>query len=109
PHMALPRTRPPPPPTDAIPIAPCPAVQFNPAYVRSPPRPRLATTIVPRPHITLLILAVDVCDSDGMAGGGPMKDRTHFEHRLDMYGSGDEVVEHLAGIEDYLLALATYH
>jgi hypothetical protein len=30
-----------------------------------------------------------------------MKDRTHFEHRLDMYGSGDEVVEHLAGIEDY--------
>jgi hypothetical protein len=33
--------------------------------------------------------------------GANMKDRTHFEHRLDMYGSGDEVVEHLAGIEDY--------
>jgi hypothetical protein len=38
-----------------------------------------------------------------------MKDRTQFAHRLDMYGSGDEVVEHLAGIEDYLLAVATYH
>jgi hypothetical protein len=50
-----------------------------------------------------------LCDSDGIAGGANMKDRTHFGHRLDMYGSGDEVVEHLAGIEDYLLAVATYH
>jgi hypothetical protein len=49
--------------TDPIPIAPCPAVQFNPAYVRSPPRPRLATTIVPRPHITLLIQEVIARDS----------------------------------------------
>jgi hypothetical protein len=38
-----------------------------------------------------------------------MKDRTHFAHRLDMYGSGDEVIEHLALIEDHLLAIATYH
>jgi hypothetical protein len=38
-----------------------------------------------------------------------MKDRTQFAHRLDMYDSGDEVVEHLALIEDHLLAIATYH
>ena len=38
-----------------------------------------------------------------------MKDRTQFAHRLDLCGSDDEVVEHLAGIEDYLLAIATHH
>jgi hypothetical protein len=38
-----------------------------------------------------------------------MKDRTLFAHRLEMCDSDGEVTEHLAGIEDYLLAIATYH
>jgi hypothetical protein len=60
------------------------------------------------PKISLtMFLSAGVCDSD--TARGYMKDRTHFAHRLDVYGSGDEVVEHLAGIEDYLLAVATYH
>jgi hypothetical protein len=38
-----------------------------------------------------------------------MKDRTHFAHRLEMCDRDGEVAEHLAGIEDYLLAIAAYH
>jgi hypothetical protein len=38
-----------------------------------------------------------------------MKDCTHFAHRLEICDSDGEVTEHLAGIEDYLLAIATYH
>jgi hypothetical protein len=38
-----------------------------------------------------------------------MKDCTHFAHRLEMCDRDGEVAEHLAGIEDYLLAIAAYH
>jgi hypothetical protein len=35
--------------------------------------------------------------------------RTHFAFRIDMWdASGENLVEHLAGVEDYTLALATY-
>jgi hypothetical protein len=35
--------------------------------------------------------------------------RTHFAFRIDMWGSdGESIVEHLAGAEDFQLALATY-
>jgi hypothetical protein len=50
----------------------------------------------------------------GVAGGqkvagGMTVTRTHFAFRIDMWDSnGDLVVEHLAGAEDYLVALATY-
>jgi hypothetical protein len=37
-----------------------------------------------------------------------LKNRTHFPHRIDMCDSDDGVIEHLAGVEDYLLAIATY-
>jgi len=34
--------------------------------------------------------------------------RTHFAYRIDLWdASGDNIVEHLAGVEDYELALAT--
>jgi hypothetical protein len=36
--------------------------------------------------------------------------RTHFTFRVDTWTpDGESVVEHVAGIEDYQLALATYH
>jgi hypothetical protein len=35
--------------------------------------------------------------------------RTHFAHRIDLWDStGDNIIEHLAGVEDFELALATY-
>ena len=35
--------------------------------------------------------------------------RTHFAHRLDLWDStGDNIIEHLAGIEDFELAMASY-
>jgi hypothetical protein len=35
--------------------------------------------------------------------------RTHFAHRSDLWdSSGDNIVEHLAGIEDFELATAAY-
>lgn len=37
-----------------------------------------------------------------------MKSRTHFGHRIDMLDREGELVEHLAGVEDSLLADATY-
>jgi hypothetical protein len=37
-----------------------------------------------------------------------MKTRTHFTHRIDMLDTGDEIAEHLAGVEDYELAEATW-
>jgi hypothetical protein len=33
-----------------------------------------------------------------------MKIRTHFAHRIDMLDADGEIQEHLAGVEDYLLA-----
>ena len=38
-----------------------------------------------------------------------MKDRARFAHRIYMCKSDGEVIDHLAAIEDYLLAIATYH
>jgi hypothetical protein len=39
-----------------------------------------------------------------------MRNRSHFAHRIDMWiDDGESIVEHLAGIEDVALALATYH
>ena len=35
--------------------------------------------------------------------------RTHFAHRINLWDStGDNIIEHLAGVEDFELALATY-
>ena len=33
-----------------------------------------------------------------------MKARTHFAHRIDMLDAAGEIQEHLAGVEDYILA-----
>ena len=33
-----------------------------------------------------------------------MKTRTHFAHRVDMLDAAGEIQEHLAGVEDYVLA-----
>jgi hypothetical protein len=39
-----------------------------------------------------------------------MKDRHHFTHRIDMWnGEGNEIIERLAEVEDFELAMATYH
>jgi hypothetical protein len=37
-----------------------------------------------------------------------MKTRTHFAHRIDMLDAAGEIQEHLAGVEDYLLAEAVW-
>ena len=37
-----------------------------------------------------------------------MKTRTHFAHRIDMLDAAGEVQEHLAGVEDYILAEAAW-
>ncbi len=38
-----------------------------------------------------------------------MKSRTHFVHRVDMRtDDGENVFEHLAGVEDFEIAMATY-
>jgi len=35
--------------------------------------------------------------------------RTHFTFRVDLWTTGGEsIVEHIAGVEDYQVALATY-
>jgi hypothetical protein len=36
-----------------------------------------------------------------------MKTRTHFAHRIDEVDARGEVLEHLAGVEDYEVAEAT--
>jgi hypothetical protein len=38
------------------------------------------------------------------------KTRTHFAYRIDIWSKpeGDSLVEHVAGVEDYHVALATY-
>jgi hypothetical protein len=37
--------------------------------------------------------------------------RTHFAYRIDIWSkpNGDSLVEHVAGVEDYDVALATFH
>jgi hypothetical protein len=38
-----------------------------------------------------------------------MKTRTHFTHRIDQWdAAGENIVEHLAGVEDFEVAEATY-
>jgi hypothetical protein len=38
-----------------------------------------------------------------------MKDRKHFTHRIDMWDDdGENVIEYLAGVEDFEVAKATY-
>jgi hypothetical protein len=37
-----------------------------------------------------------------------MKTRTHFTHRIELLDAAGEVEEHLAGVEDYLLAEAVW-
>ena len=38
-----------------------------------------------------------------------MKPRTHFTFRIDRWDAdGENIIEHLAGIEDHQLAMATY-
>jgi hypothetical protein len=37
------------------------------------------------------------------------KTRTHFTFRIDIWtANGESIVEHVAGVEDYQIALATY-
>ena len=39
----------------------------------------------------------------------PMTTRTHFLYRIDMWTiDGEKVIEHLAGVEDFQVAMATY-
>ena len=39
-----------------------------------------------------------------------MKTRTHFTFRVDTWtADGESIVEHVAGVEDYQIALATFH
>jgi len=51
------------------------------------------------------------CSGSETRSGGRMgpketavKTRTHFAHRIDMLDAAGEVQEHLAGVEDYILA-----
>ena len=38
-----------------------------------------------------------------------MNYRTHFAHRIDMWDDdGQNIIEHLAGVEDFEVATATY-
>ena len=38
-----------------------------------------------------------------------MKTKTHFAFRIDVWdGTGDNLVEHLAGLDDYAMAVAAY-
>jgi hypothetical protein len=37
-----------------------------------------------------------------------MKTRTHFKHSIDVLDPNGELLEHLAGVEDFELAEATY-
>jgi uncharacterized protein YdaU (DUF1376 family) len=38
-----------------------------------------------------------------------MKTKTHFAFRIDVWdSSGDSLTEHLAGLEDYAMAVAAY-
>jgi hypothetical protein len=37
-----------------------------------------------------------------------MKTRTHFAHSIDMLDAAGEIQEHLAGVEDYILAEAVW-
>jgi hypothetical protein len=41
-------------------------------------------------------------------GAAEMKTRTHFAHTIDRLDADDEIVEQLAGVEDYELAEATW-
>jgi hypothetical protein len=42
-------------------------------------------------------------------GNAVMKDRAHFSFRVDMWDDdGENIIEHLAGVEDFKVALATY-
>jgi len=38
-----------------------------------------------------------------------MKTKTHFAFRIDVWdGAGDNLVEHLGGLDDYAMAVAAY-
>jgi hypothetical protein len=38
-----------------------------------------------------------------------MKDRSYFAYRIDMWDDdGENIIEHLAGVEDFTVALTTY-
>ena len=39
-----------------------------------------------------------------------MKTKTHFQFRIDLWdASGETLLEHVAGVDDFALAEATYH
>jgi hypothetical protein len=41
--------------------------------------------------------------------GATMNYRTHFAHRIDMWDDdGENIIEHLAGIQNFEMALAAY-
>jgi hypothetical protein len=37
-----------------------------------------------------------------------MKTKTHFAFRVDIWDTGDSIVEHIAGVDDFEVAEATY-
>jgi hypothetical protein len=44
-----------------------------------------------------------------MLAGGAVKTKTHFAFRVDVWdGVGDNIVEHVAGVDDFETAVATY-
>jgi hypothetical protein len=61
-------------------------------------------TNIPNHHQNQLVSAKQI----GARLGERMTTRTHFAHRIDMCDANGAVIEHLAGIEDFLLAMATY-
>jgi hypothetical protein len=44
-----------------------------------------------------------------LVGLAPMKTKTHFAFRVDIWDdAGDSIVEHVAGVDDFEVAEATY-
>jgi hypothetical protein len=44
-----------------------------------------------------------------LLSGGDVKTKTYFAFRVDVWdGAGDNIVEHVAGVDDFETAVATY-
>jgi hypothetical protein len=45
----------------------------------------------------------------GARRGGAVKTKTYFAFRVDVWdGAGDNIIEHIAGVDDFETAVATY-
>jgi hypothetical protein len=62
-------------------------------------------------RVCKLILAkedIHGCQARRVESLGEMRTRTHFAHRIDRLDAAGEIQEHLAGVEDYILAEAAW-